>query len=39
MTSIWEHPFVDIFKSFLVKQWKNAKKSGDVTFELVGLVY
>lgn len=28
---LYQHPFVDIFKSFQLTQWKQAEKSGDVT--------
>jgi len=35
MTEVWQYPYVDIFKSFDIWEWKTARKVGDVTHELV----
>jgi hypothetical protein len=32
----WQHPFVDVFRSFHVGEWVQAEKCGDVTSVLVG---
>jgi len=29
--SVWQHPFVNIFKQFRVNDWKKSTKEGDVT--------
>ena len=35
MSEIWQYPYVDVFKSFNLWDWKNAKKLGEVTEDLV----
>ena len=29
--SVWQHPFVNIFKQFKVDDWKKSSKEGDVS--------
>ncbi|XP_052262541.1 WD repeat-containing protein 90-like isoform X2 [Dreissena polymorpha] len=31
MTSLWQHPYVNVFKHFNVSSWKKATKEGEVT--------
>jgi len=38
MNESWQHPYVDIFKSFNVWDFQKTKKVGDVTIELVLLI-
>jgi len=38
MSEIWQYPYVDVFKSFNVWDWKNSKKMGEVSEDLVFFV-
>uniref|UniRef100_H2ZYH0 WD repeat domain 90 n=1 Tax=Latimeria chalumnae TaxID=7897 RepID=H2ZYH0_LATCH len=31
MFSVWQHPYVNVFKHFKVEEWKKSTKEGDVT--------
>lgn len=33
--SVWQHPFVNVFKHFNVSTWKKATKEGDVSSSMV----